>query len=167
MENASKALIMAGGVLIGILILSLMTTLFINARTVSKQHEEIKNSEAIQQFNVNFIKYLGQDLSIHDVVTITNFCNIEDNKVNNVTPTKDGTVEKIDKTQITTDIIDANNYYTNNYSNQNVKVEVVYKMEIKEYNQGYVSKIKFSNRKIKIMFYNERGTIVKTEYKSI
>ena len=73
MENASKALIMAGSVLIGVLILTLMVTLFLNARTVSNEYEQNKKSEAIQQFNVNFIKYLGQDLTIHQVVTICNF----------------------------------------------------------------------------------------------
>ena len=73
MENASKALIMAGGILVGVLILSLIVTLFISSSDVTKAYEETKQSEAIQQFNANFTKYLGQDLTVHDVVTICNF----------------------------------------------------------------------------------------------
>ena len=85
MENASKALLMAGGILIGILILALMVTLFASARNLSKEYETTKKSEAIQQFNVNFTKYLGQDLTIHQVVTICNFA-----RLNNVIITSGG-----------------------------------------------------------------------------
>lgn len=73
MENASKALLMAGGILIGVLILALMVTLFISSQDITKTYEETKQSEAVQQFNVNFTKYLGQNLTIHQVVTICNF----------------------------------------------------------------------------------------------
>ena len=79
MENASKALIMAGGILLGILILTLMVTLFISAKDLSASYEERKQSESVQQFNVNFTKYIGQKLTIHQVVTISNFA-----KENNV-----------------------------------------------------------------------------------
>ena len=73
MENASKALLMAGGILIGVLILALMVTLFISSQDITKSYEETKQSEAVQQFNVNFTKYIGQNLTIHQVVTICNF----------------------------------------------------------------------------------------------
>lgn len=73
MENASKALLIAAGVLVGVLLLSLMVTLFVSASSLSKTYDENKNAEAIQQFNANFTKYLGQDLTIHQVVTICNF----------------------------------------------------------------------------------------------
>ena len=78
MENASKALLMAGGILIGILILALMVTLFVSSRNMSISYENEKKTEQIHQFNVNFTKYLGQDLTIHQVVTICNFANIND-----------------------------------------------------------------------------------------
>ena len=85
MENASKALLMAGGILIGILILSLMTTLFVSSKQLSTSYDNTKNEEAIQRFNVNFTKYLGHDLTIHQVVTMKNFASIENNKICNVT----------------------------------------------------------------------------------
>ena len=81
MENASKALLMAGGILIGVLILSLMTTLFVSSKQLSTSYDNTKNAEAIQRFNVNFTKYLGLDLTIHEVVTICNFADIDSNKV--------------------------------------------------------------------------------------
>ena len=40
MENASKALLMAGGVLIAILVLSLATRLFKSAYSVSKTYDD-------------------------------------------------------------------------------------------------------------------------------
>ena len=85
MENASKALLMAGGILIGILILSLMVTLFISSKQVTTRYANTKNEEAIQQFNANFIKYVGQELTIHQVVTICNFAKVENNKIHQVT----------------------------------------------------------------------------------
>ncbi len=76
MENASKALLMAAGILVGILILSLMTTLFVSSKQLSTSYDKTKNEEAIQQFNVNFTKYLGKELTIHEVVTISNFARL-------------------------------------------------------------------------------------------
>lgn len=73
MENASKALIMAAGILIGILILTLMITLFASAGSLSKSYDDARKADEVQQFNVNFIKFVGRDLNIHEVVTICNF----------------------------------------------------------------------------------------------
>ena len=139
MENASKALLMAAGVLVGILILTLMITLFATSSSLSKSYDNAKHEEAVQQFNANFTKYVGEDITIHDVVTITNFAN------------KYGVIVKIDG--VTVD----SNY---NYS-QAIKEDVskysydkdtdtvsmdTYKLKIEEYSEdtGYVSKIKFT-----------------------
>lgn len=73
MENASKALLMAAGVLLGILLLSLMITLFASSSSLSRSYEETKQAEAIQQFNSNFTKYLKKDLTIQEAITILNF----------------------------------------------------------------------------------------------
>ena len=73
MENASKALLMAAGMLIGILILTLIITLFASSTELSNGYEREKKAEEIQQFNVNFMKYIGKNLTIHEVVTICNF----------------------------------------------------------------------------------------------
>lgn len=84
MENASKALLMAAGVLIGILILALMVTLFLSAREVSSRHDQVKKTEEIEQFNANFTKYVGKNITMHQVLTIYNFAKKENNKIKDV-----------------------------------------------------------------------------------
>ena len=126
MENASKALLMAGGILIGVLILALMVTLFISARDLFNNYEETKETEAIQQFNVNFTQYLGRDLTIHEVVTICNFA-----KKHNVDITGEKTSE---------DIKDIVALYTNQVGSIHK-----YTLTINSYStEGYVNAISFN-----------------------
>ena len=128
MENASKALLMAAGVLIGILILSLMVTLFLSAREVSSRHDQVKKTEEVEQFNANFTKYVGKDITMHQVITINNFAKIENNKIKSVNVNKSGTFEfEISTTQIEEDLKNNKLYYT---------------MEITQIDDdGYVSKV--------------------------
>ena len=73
MENASKALLMAAGVLIGILIISLGVYLFANFGGTSSQiHANIEQNQ-IEQFNSQFTTYVGKDnVTIHDVISMAN-----------------------------------------------------------------------------------------------
>ena len=73
MENASKALIMAAGVLIGILILSLAVYLFATFGAGSAQvHSEIEQ-DRINQFNAQFTSYEGkEEITIYDIITVAN-----------------------------------------------------------------------------------------------
>ena len=71
MENASKALIMAAEVIIGVLVLSLMSYLFItfssNSSEIIKQMDENKLTE----FNNQYDKYKGKsDVTIYDIVSL-------------------------------------------------------------------------------------------------
>lgn len=73
MENASNALIIAGSVLIGILILSsgvlLITSFGQSSRDINQQ---ISDSQ-IAAFNKEFTKYLNQDkIKAHDIVSVSN-----------------------------------------------------------------------------------------------
>ena len=162
MENASKALIMAAGILIGILILALMVTLFTSAGNLSKSYEDTRKSTQVQQFNANFIKYVGQDLTIHEVLTIYNFA-----KANNVTITPNN----FNTDNIKTDLNDANTKLIS-LGNQYYKVEKIYKLEIIEFNSetGYVSKIKISNPTKEYKCYKKEEvsgeTIIKIYYES-
>ena len=73
MENASQALIIAAGILIGILILTLGSYLYIifGDYVSNSQAEIAKNSLA--QFNDKFLKYNNRtDLTIQDIVTVKN-----------------------------------------------------------------------------------------------
>ncbi len=128
MENASKALLMAAGVLLGILILALMTTLLISSKNLSMSYEETKQSEAVQQFNANFTKYVGHDITIHDVVTICNFA--ENNNVHKVTVVTGAK----NQSKILYDV--------EKYDKDNI---ITYKLKIKNFtNEGYVNAISFS-----------------------
>ena len=73
MENASKALLMAAGVLTGILIISLGVYLFANFGGTSSQiHANIEQNQ-IEQFNSQFTTYVGKDnVTIHDVISMAN-----------------------------------------------------------------------------------------------
>ena len=131
MENASKALLMAAGVLIGILILALMVTLFLSAREVSSRHDQVKKTEEIEQFNANFTKYVGKDITMHQVITINNFAKIENNKIKSVNVNKNGIFD-ISTTQIEKDLKNNELYYT---------------MQITQIDDdGYVSKVTITKK---------------------
>lgn len=144
MENASKALLMAGGILLGILILSLMVTLFVGAGNLSKSYEEGKKADAIQKFNSNFTKYLGKDITTHEAVTISNFAKIENNKIKEVTVNNSK-----NETNIVDDLDEANEEYKDEYIGESKKVETVYKLKIENYdNDGYISEVSITDRRI-------------------
>ena len=82
MENASKALLMAAGILIGVLILTLMAILFLAGNEVFSGYEETKTAEMVQRFNTNFTKYTGHKITAHEALTIYNFA--KSNEVNKV-----------------------------------------------------------------------------------
>lgn len=74
MENASKALLISGGILIAMLVISIGVYLFSNYRTIGMSYEENINATEINKFNVNFTKFEGRkDISIQEIVTLTNF----------------------------------------------------------------------------------------------
>ena len=73
MENASKALIMAAGVLIGLMILSLAVYLFATFGATSAEMHDRIDADRINQFNAQFTSYEGKgDITIYDVITVVN-----------------------------------------------------------------------------------------------
>lgn len=73
MENASQALIIAAGVLLGILILTLGSYLYYTfGGYVSNSQAEIAKN-VVAQFNDQFLKYdKHNDITIQDIVTVKN-----------------------------------------------------------------------------------------------
>ena len=73
MENASKAILIAGGVLLMIMALSLAMFIFRNiGNSTSEYYEQLEQSD-IDEFNQKFTKYERKnDLTIQDVVSIVN-----------------------------------------------------------------------------------------------
>ncbi|MCI8759863.1 MAG: hypothetical protein HFJ34_01850 [Clostridia bacterium] len=72
MENASKALLMAAGVLIGMLILSLAVYLFASFSSSMSQVYEKNEENQLNQFNTQFTSYMGKKCTIHDIITVAN-----------------------------------------------------------------------------------------------
>ena len=73
MENASKAIIIAGGFLLMIMALSLAMFIFRNiGNSTSEYYEQLEQSD-IDEFNQKFTKYdKKEDLTIQDVISIVN-----------------------------------------------------------------------------------------------
>lgn len=73
MENASKALLMAAGVLMGVVILSLAAYLFV---TFSSSADDVKSEIAnnqLNKFNIQFLAYeQREDLTVYDILTAVN-----------------------------------------------------------------------------------------------
>lgn len=79
MENASKALIMAASVLLGMMIIGVATYLFSTFGEYSKNSEQDRTDIQIAQFNSQFTKYNGKkDITIHDIISVANLA-IENN----------------------------------------------------------------------------------------
>lgn len=73
MENASKALVMAAGVLIGVLIISLGVYLFVDFGSTSAEINAQNAEKQITQFNSKFTSYADKELTIYDVITVVNY----------------------------------------------------------------------------------------------
>ena len=75
MENATKAMLIAAGVLIGVMIISLGVALFAELDTyVQSSQEQIRFNEQ-NSFNAQFTKYIRDDLTIQDIITAANLAN--------------------------------------------------------------------------------------------
>ena len=76
MENASKALLMATSILIGVLLLSFMAYMFFFMSNYSETVQENLYAKEIYEFNTQFQIYDGRsDLTIQDVKSIVNLVN--------------------------------------------------------------------------------------------
>ena len=79
MENASKALLMAGGILIAIIIIALLAHTFNNLSIFQKTKLTEEEQEQLIAFNEQYTKYVGQYVYGTDVLTIMN--KSDDNKL--------------------------------------------------------------------------------------
>lgn len=84
MENASKALLIAGGVLSGILILSLLVFMFTSISNNAKSKEEIKIVEQLTAYNKEFESYNRKLLRGTDVVSLINKAISTNKKYDNI-----------------------------------------------------------------------------------
>ena len=80
MENASNALIMAAGVLIGILILSLAVFLFSDFGATTREINSKMEEKQLSEYNAQYTVYVGrEDVTIYDIITIVNLARENNN----------------------------------------------------------------------------------------
>ena len=60
MENATKALLIAGGVLLAIIIISLLVRTYGNISLFQRQQVSAEEAERIESYNKEYTKYLNQ-----------------------------------------------------------------------------------------------------------
>ncbi len=72
MENASKALLMAGGVLLAILVISLFLFSWGSVSNYYSKQEELVNVENVAEFNLQFSNYDRDDLHGYELVSLAN-----------------------------------------------------------------------------------------------
>lgn len=74
MDNASKAMLMAGGMLLGIAILGLFAYLFRSGIGLGKSYDARMEREEVQAFNSEIEKYTQKkEISAQDIVSLANF----------------------------------------------------------------------------------------------
>ena len=72
MENASKALLMAGGMLIALLVIGALLLAFNQIGDYEKGKSSMVKSSQVADFNKEFGKYAGDDIKGYDILTIIN-----------------------------------------------------------------------------------------------
>lgn len=96
MENASKALIIAGSILIAIMIISLGIYIFKQYSSFAKENADLSEQE-ISAFNSKITSYLGEGISGSQVNALLQYC-----LANNMSAQQSGETYKcITVTQIT------------------------------------------------------------------
>ncbi len=81
MENASKALIMAGGILIAIIIIALLIKGYTNVSIFQKTKLSEEEQEKLVAFNEQYTKYLGKYVYGIEVSTLMNKCEDDGNVI--------------------------------------------------------------------------------------
>ena len=72
MENASKALLIAGGILISVLILSVCIMVYNNMTSLSNSNQKILEAEQLAKYNMEWESYNRDNLRGADVISIYN-----------------------------------------------------------------------------------------------
>ena len=134
MENASKALLMAGGVLIGILVLSLAVYLYASFSQTYVEVNERNETQKVIKFNNQFTKYINRDnLTIYDIITVVGY-----GKENDVTV-------KLGTQNLTT-------------ANKE-KIDKLVKDDLNEINEGNVELPKYKCTESNVKYNGEKGRV--------
>jgi hypothetical protein len=139
MENAAKALLIAGGTFIAIITISIVVILFTSVMKITETYNTRIDTNEIAEFNSEITKYVTSNnsdsfINADDVVSIWN-------KINDWNSSTES--EKI----TITGIIDFNNFDKNEFIiNSSINNDYKYKCNIKEYysETGRIKKIEIT-----------------------
>lgn len=137
MENASKALIMAAEILIGIILLSIFVLAFQSCGNFADRINDNIEITNIQEFNSKFTIYEEKNLEIHDIISILNLVDEYNNQEDENGNTRD------DYYKIT---IDGNARITKEDNIMDKYNQYGFTVKITEYNEttGLVKKIRIN-----------------------
>lgn len=72
MENASKALLIAGGIFLAIIIVTALLFVFSNITSFQAKRETQKEAKSLQKFNAQYEAYNKKRMYGADIITVTN-----------------------------------------------------------------------------------------------
>ncbi len=135
MENASKALIMAGGILTALLVIGALMLMFNQLGSYQRSNSNAEKNSQIAAFNREFEKYAESDVKGTDIISLANKI-IDYNK-------KDGTSNSIDYDKKITLYITLGTKFADKYGvNKQLKVfDAKTKYEIKNKNNDFYTAI--------------------------
>lgn len=140
MENASKALIMAGAVLLALLIISLGVMIYKNYSKTVAENSDLSEQE-ITSLNSKILPYIGDNISgskVNALITVVYAMNrnFEGDKIVMNWTDEDGKSGGINA---------QGNYLSGNTNTKKVKTGKYYKVEIEGYSSaGLINKIKIT-----------------------
>lgn len=125
MENASKALVMAGGVLISILVASFMIFVLRKAGSMSAEYDIQMSDNELAKFNSQFEAYARDNNTFFDVITVANLA-YDNNKKNGWDEQNGITVEIYEggnlKYSILPSKIEKNHFFKGNDKNNSIYI---------------------------------------------
>ncbi|MBE5819693.1 MAG: hypothetical protein E7310_02575 [Clostridiales bacterium] len=166
MDNASKALLMAAEILIAILILTLVIYAFVYYRDVAVTYEKSQISQETEKINSQFTKYLGQDVTIQEIVTLVHLAQDYNAKVDDGVESANG---KKNKVEIIIDNIRVPSLYGGLLYN-NVKLtgktdnELIKYIELNTSIDSIASGVTLRKFECFNIEYNEEGKVYKVEF---
>lgn len=72
MENASKALLMAGGILIALLVIGALLLMFNQLSSYQKTNSDVEKQSQLVEFNNQFIQYTHSNIQGYELLTLIN-----------------------------------------------------------------------------------------------
>ncbi len=104
MDNASKALVMVGAILIAVMLISLGVFLFTYARDQVEDQTQLMDSTTVAAFNQQFLSYCGKDKkpsTVKAAISLANATKGASHEVSLKTTTSAGSVDSKKKYTIT------------------------------------------------------------------